>query len=317
MKVLYFDSDRPGGSGGYDLWAAPIIPVVDFNGDGTVATDDLVGLIESWGKEDPLVDIGPGPWGDGIVDVADLEVLMGYWGQEVPDSTLTAHWKFDETEGQFASDSAGDHDGTIVGMPAWRPASGHVTGALELDGATFVVADSVLNPKEGPFSVLVWVKGGAPGQVVVSQQASAAWLMLDPTTGSLMTELRSGGRQSKPLYSDGIITDGNWHRVGFTWDGTNRRLYADDMLVAEDTDVALADSSGGLNIGCGKLMAPDTFFTGLIDDIRLYNRAVFMRSRLVRPGRSSRGSDSYLDLEDAAAAGARHLAASSTLGRDW
>jgi hypothetical protein len=50
--------------------------------------------------------------------------------------------------------------------------------------------------------------------------------------------------------------------------------YEDDILVAEDTDVALADSSGGLNIGCGELMAPNTFFTGLIDDVRIYNRAV-------------------------------------------
>ena len=89
-----------------------------------------------------------------------------------------------------------------------------------------------------------------------------------------MTELRSGGRQSKALYSDAIIIDGDWHHVGFIWDGTNRRLYVDDILVAEDTDVALAACHDGLNIGCGKLMAPTTFFTGLIDDVRIYSRVV-------------------------------------------
>jgi len=98
--------------------------------------------------------------------------------------------------------------------------------------------------------------------------------MLDPTTGTLMTELRSGALHCQPLYSDAIITDGAWQRVGFTWDGTNRRLYVDDILVAEDTDIALAACDGGLNIGCGKLMAPATFFTGLIDDVRIYNRVV-------------------------------------------
>ena len=89
-----------------------------------------------------------------------------------------------------------------------------------------------------------------------------------------MTELHSGGRQSKPLYSEVVLTDGTWHRVGFTWDGTDRRLYVDDLLVAEDADVALGASDGGLNIGCGKNMTPTTFFTGLIDDVRIYNRAV-------------------------------------------
>ena len=36
----------------------------------------------------------------------------------------------------------------------------------------------------------------------------------------------------------------------------------------------LVPCTGGLNIGCGSDMAPGTFFTGLIDDVRIYNRAV-------------------------------------------
>ena len=62
--------------------------------------------------------------------------------------------------------------------------------------------------------------------------------------------------------------------VGFTWDGSYRRLYVDDVLVAEDTDIGLVECSGGLNIGCGATMAPDTFWSGLIDDVRIYNRAI-------------------------------------------
>ena len=48
----------------------------------------------------------------------------------------------------------------------------------------------------------------------------------------------------------------------------------DDILVAQDTDTGLADCYGGLNIGCGKGMAPGSFFCGLIDDVRIYSRAV-------------------------------------------
>jgi hypothetical protein len=71
-----------------------------------------------------------------------------------------------------------------------------------------------------------------------------------------------------------MIADGNWHRVAFTWDGASRRLYADDELVAEDTQSMLQSSTGRQVIGSGANMAPDTFFTGLIDDVRIYNRAV-------------------------------------------
>jgi len=272
-SILYFCSDRPGGFGGYDLWQVSITPVVDFNSDGEVNGKDLLVMAEHWGGDCPLCDIGPTPLGDGIVDVQDLAVLVEH--MEPIDRTLVAHWALDETKGSVARDSAGgDHNGTIIGTPAWQPTGGVVNGALQFNGATFVVADFVLNPQEGPFSVFAWVKSGAPGQVLISQQTGYDWLVLDPATGALMTELRSGGRQSKALYSDVDIADGNWHRVGFTWDGSNRRLYVDDILVAEDTDVALGACDGGLNIGCGKLMAPNTFFTGLVDDIRIYNRAV-------------------------------------------
>jgi hypothetical protein len=127
---------------------------------------------------------------------------------------------------------------------------------------------------DGPFSVLAWVKGGAPGQVVVSQQGGANWLMADALDGSLMTDLRAGGRSPVSLGSQTVIADGNWHRIAFTWDGTNRRLYVDEVLVAEDSQKALEGSSGGMVLGCGKDMAPGRHWTGLIDDVRIYSRAV-------------------------------------------
>jgi hypothetical protein len=89
-----------------------------------------------------------------------------------------------------------------------------------------------------------------------------------------MTELCTWGRNGSPLYSDTEIIDGNWHRIGFTWDGLNRALYVDDILVAEDTQEGLGSSIGGLNIGCGFNSAAGTFFSGLIDEVRIYNRAV-------------------------------------------
>jgi len=195
--------------------------------------------------------------------------------KEGGDLGLLAYWKLDETEGTIAFDSEGDHDATVMGVPLWQPEGGMIGGALQFTGMpNFATAEMVRDPSEGPLSVFAWIKGGEPGQVIISQQTGYDWLMLDPTAGALMTELRSGGRQSKVLSCEAVIADGNWHRIGFTWDGSNRRLYVDDILVAEDTDVALGACNGGLNIGCGKIMAPPTFFTGLIDDVRIYNRAV-------------------------------------------
>jgi hypothetical protein len=273
-SALYFDSGRAG-YGGHDLWQAPIMPIVDFTGDGVVDTKDLVKLIDSWGQADPLCDIGPFAWGDGVVDAADLEVLMSYWGQELDDPTLVGHWPLDEAEGTIAYDLAGANDATILfGAPQWHPEGGKIGGALELPGIAFARADSPVNPASGPFSVLAWVQGGGPGQVILSQQNSANWLMVESTQGALRTELAMSDRKGTELSSEALILDGNWHQIAFTWDGARRRLYVDSMLVAEDTHENLASSTGKLVFGTAKNMAPGTFWTGLIDEVRIYNRAV-------------------------------------------
>jgi len=253
----------------------------DFNADFKIDIEDLIILIEHWGQNEPSVDIAPPPCGDGIVDVQDLEILMSYWGQEVYDPRFIAHWKLDETEGDIAFDSAGVYDGILNGGPLWQPTGGAVDGALEFDGVDdYVSTDGILDPADGPFSVFAWVKGGAPGQVVISQNYEANWLLADPSEGKLMTELQGTGRTGGgPLVSQFVITDGNWHRVGFVWDGSDRILYIDDVEVARDTQVGLETSGsglyiGGLHIGAGSTVEHGSFFSGLIDDVRIYNRAI-------------------------------------------
>jgi hypothetical protein len=143
-----------------------------------------------------------------------------------------------------------------------------------MDGVSgYALASAVLNPADSPFSVFAWIKGDAPGQVIVSQQFASNWLATD-ADGKLMTELKSSDPLAEPLVSETVITDGQWHRIGLVWDGSHRILYVDSIIVAEDTQNKLSSSLGGLNIGCGSNLKENTFWSGLIDDIRIYNRAV-------------------------------------------
>ena len=121
--------------------------------------------------------------------------------------------------------------------------------------------------------VFVWIKGGVPGQVIISQPAGSDWLTLD-LGGKLTTKLQGEGRSGGPLLSQTVMTDGQWHRIGLVWDGSQRTLCADGVVVAEDTQSGLEPSAGGLYIGVGKDYAPNNFFSGLIDDVRMYDRAV-------------------------------------------
>ncbi|MGE5296234.1 MAG: LamG-like jellyroll fold domain-containing protein, partial [Solirubrobacterales bacterium] len=269
--TFYFSSDRPGGSGGLDLWQMSITPVVDFNGDGKVDTKDLLRLIESWRKYDPSVDMGPTPLGDGVVDEKDLEVLMSHWGEE---PGLIAKWKLDEVSGTTAADSTGANDGTLKNEPRWQPDGGIEGGAILLDGVDdYIETPFVLDPAAGPFSVFAWIKSGLPGQTILSQAGGVNWLMLTPS-GALATDLRQSGRSNKPLVSTALVADDVWHQVGVVWDGSNRILYVDGVEIARDKQANLAGSAGGLHLGAGAALELGAFWSGPIDNVRIYNRPV-------------------------------------------
>jgi len=198
-------------------------------------------------------------------------------------SPLIAHWTLDEAEGDIAHDSAGENHGTLYGEPTWQPAGGKIAGAIQLDGMDdYISTDFVLDPAKGSFSIFAWIKG-ATGQVIVSQAdgggSGETWLGADPLLGQLMTSLvppPAGRFIPQPLVSDSIVTDGQWHNIGFAWDGSYRQLYVDGIEVAKDAAAQnpLKSVTGGLYIGAGRNLEAGTFFSGLIDDIRIYNMAL-------------------------------------------
>ena len=99
------------------------------------------------------------------------------------------------------------------------------------------------------------------------------WLT-DHATGRLITGLQAPAPVGTCLISQAVVTNGEWHHVGLARDGANGILYVDDRVVAADTQSNLVGSTGGLNLGCDKNKASGSFWSGLIDDVRIYNRAV-------------------------------------------
>jgi ketosteroid isomerase-like protein/Tol biopolymer transport system component len=156
-STLFFMSERFGGLGGNDLWQVPIIPVVDFNGDGKVDNADICIMAGYLYTDEPSCDIGPTPLGDGIVDVQDMLVLTEYLTEEEVDveADITA---IEEVLNQYAIGcNTGDlelymslHADDIVKMPPDAPAT---FGKEELrasakPGFDNFTSEAVLYPEE-------------------------------------------------------------------------------------------------------------------------------------------------------------------------
>jgi L-ascorbate metabolism protein UlaG (beta-lactamase superfamily) len=232
----------------------------------------------------------PYHWGTATGSIADAEqfarlaacnVKVMLAGQTIRsedwsrDFTFVAHWTLDEPSGPIAFDIAGDHDATLVGGAMWQPMAGRLGGAIQLDGVDdCITTPFILNPSQDAFSVFVWVKDGAPGQTILSQIGGASWLLVDASTGGLATQLKMSGRSGKDLISSASVSDGLWHRAGFTWDGATRILYVDDVEVARDTQNALSGATTGLRLGGGPNAEAGMFWSGWIDDVRLYTRVI-------------------------------------------
>jgi len=274
-KTLYFSSDSdkvPEGWNNYDIWHVSIFPVVDLDDDGEMGESDRTLIVEAMGTDNRLCDIGPMPWGDGIVDESDLEILMSNWGIV---EGLVAYWKLDESEGTKAYDNIGIYDANVFGEPVWQPDSGMVNGALLFDGIDdYVDMPFIFNTDDLPFSIFAWIKGDKSErfQVIITKQKGLNLLSVNPD-GRLLSVV-GGGPWAEYLYSATKITDGQWHQIGFVWDGFRRSIYVDGV----EEDWAY-DSNGpygslGLRIGGSWGLHYTDFWSGLIDDVRIYNRAI-------------------------------------------
>jgi hypothetical protein len=215
--------------------------------------------------------------------------LTQYMEPEERSPQLVAHWKLDEKMGETARDSVGGNDDVAMGSPLWQPADGAVDGALEFDGIDdYLSTRFALNPAEVAFSAVAWIKGGTPGQIILSQADTSrdtpvgpltdpgtTWLGTDSSDGGLMTGLMDSF--FGPLESQSVITDGQWHHIGLVYDldAMHRHLYVDGVQVAVDVGlVAGLHTTGRLYIGVGHDLGPGTFFGGLIDDVRIYSAAL-------------------------------------------
>jgi len=94
----------------------------------------------------------------------------------------------------------------------------------------------------------------------------------------LRGRLRVGGVTTTLIASSGDITTGRWHHSAMTYDGARLRLYLDGVEVgsaalsgAVDIDPALAVAVGNQPAGAG-----GRHFDGLIDAVRIYERAIVL-----------------------------------------
>jgi hypothetical protein len=96
--------------------------------------------------------------------------------------------------------------------------------------------------------------------------------LADDSKDKLASELLFG--RGAPLVSNIVFNNGQWRRVGPTWDRSVKILYVVDAEVASDAVTTFKSSKDDMYIGVDKDLTPGFFFSDMIGDVRIYNRTV-------------------------------------------
>jgi len=198
---------------------------------------------------------------------------------------LVCWWKFDEAVGITAADSSGHgRDGTLKGTGGLSFDSGSVEGKI---GKALNIAG------EGDYLEIT----GYKGVLGTAPRTVAAWIKTKRDNGKILSWGRDEGGEmfifgfipgrgrigvtpeGGYFYMNDKISDDTWHHVAAVVHEAELPNLHDDVTLYKDGEVAIIhgiglldlwpiDTPSGMDVAIGK------GFEGVIDDVRIYDRAL-------------------------------------------
>ena len=191
-------------------------------------------------------------------------------------SYLVGWWKFDEGSGTVADDSSGNwHQGVFIGNPNW--VTGKTGGGLLFDGIDDYV-DTDFTENLMTWTISVWVQspsapseGWASGPVHREQNFQLNWNHPDPSFRGAAA-LAVGGIWYPASF--GSLEANTWYQLAATYDGETLKSYTNGILVTSNEAPSGPPTPEANSLKFGRHAAYAQFFTGTIDGVRIYNRAL-------------------------------------------
>ena len=217
---------------------------------------------------------------DGLVDEKDLAVMADDWlltdSNNVPTSlsapaNLIAQYQF---EGDASDSVSPYYHGTAYGDPTYSTDSREGTYSIEFDGAyAHVVVGSVGIDSNDARTIACWAKASTTS---IANWANVFGFCPDIQAGNQYFDIEKRGDQDQYCihvhgWEENIIPlDLEWHHLAVTYDGITISWYGDGEFVSSEVrDINTIDY-----VRMGYRPSDNAWFPGLVDDARIYNRAL-------------------------------------------
>jgi hypothetical protein len=192
---------------------------------------------------------------------------------------LVAAYGFNAGSGPTLGDSSGNGNNGAISGASWS-VSGRFGGALSFDGSN----DIVNVPDSGSLDL----SAGMTLEAWIHPLELSSWrtLLAKETSGGIVYSLFANSSSGRPVgemrnasgsFFDSVgpaqLPINAWTHLAVTYDGSTLRMYVNGVLVnSESASGSIQASSSPFRIGGTSIWGE--YFRGLIDEVRVYNRAL-------------------------------------------
>lgn len=231
----------------------------------------------------------------GTVASAPATVTVSDWPPPNLTNRVVAYWPLDEIQGRKTPDIVSGYDMDLVNLTEADLVPGKWGKCFSFDISRQTMLTRVHSPGEAlpiyqhpNFSVSLWVKGDiqtdkrvfAEGSTKSTQPLFCIGTHNSGSDGTVDSYIRtdSGATQGDHRHSTGVAFDGTWHHILYTQREAGGAMVARLYIDGVEDDVVLGPvrplTMNTTAIGGILRATPSAWFTGLIDDVIVWDRAL-------------------------------------------
>ncbi len=193
---------------------------------------------------------------------------------------LTEHWTFDTTDINWSTHkvidrAGGDNEAFFTGPVSATPRVGNAALSFNGIGGVSVPIMNGLPSGNVPHTMAGWIK---VNQLPLS--TNRAWIALlgSESTGSHLWRINSSGVAEFGVYN-GVkfaptLPVGTWVHVASVYDGSNLKGYVNGVQISTALTSFNFGAVKSLKLGLKSSPANEEDFNGVLDDVRVYDRAL-------------------------------------------
>jgi hypothetical protein len=205
-----------------------------------------------------------------LLSLFTINVLMAQVPSYVPTNGLVGYWPFN---GNANDESGNGNNGVVTGATLTSDRLGNLNSAYSFNGINNYVSATRNNLNQ--FSVSLWFNTNLNTEISAFIDANISnWEMYLKNLRPTFTKWILAPSNYQELISTTTVPMSQWSHIVYTYSSNDVNVFLNGVLISYFTNVPLVDPNNGLYYFGASISGSSQFYTGNLDDIGIWNRAL-------------------------------------------